>query len=110
MTKKIVFGAALVLVIAGLAAPNASALCNPPKFASTYNSATLAASYWHTSLPAGSTLVGKLWSSTGDHTGTCNTTAQIPMLYFGATPGDVGFTLAMGDPCVVGCPSGSACW
>ena len=40
MTKKIAFTVALALVLVGIAAPSASAVCNPPKFASTYNGTT----------------------------------------------------------------------
>ena len=105
MSKKILFGAALALVIVGLAAPSASAACNPPKSLSTYNSGTGAYSYWHTTLVGGQ-LVGKIWSGAVDFTGTCNDGNQT-FLYFGATPGDVGFNLSLGEACVPGCPSGS---
>jgi hypothetical protein len=106
MTKKIVFGAALALVIVGLAAPSASAACNPPKSVGTYNVATQASAYWHTTLSGGS-LVGKIWSGAVDFTGTCNNPPGPGILYFGANPGDVGVSLSLGDACVPGCPTGS---
>jgi hypothetical protein len=106
MTKKIVFGMALALVIVGLAAPSASAACNPPKSLSTYNSATGAFVYFHTTLASPTTLVGKIWDAAGDHTGTCNDGNQT-FLYFGATPGDIGVQLSLGEACVPGCPVGS---
>jgi len=108
MTKKIVFGVALALVIVGIAAPSASAACNPPKAAATYNTLTGGYSYWHSPLAAlsGAALVGKMWSGTVDFTGTCNDGTQ-QFLYFGATPGDVGLNISLGEACVPGCPSGS---
>jgi hypothetical protein len=106
MTKKIVFGAALALVIVGIASTPASALCNPPKSLSTYNSGSGAYTYWQSGFPnAGTSLVADIWSAGGNHTGTCNTFPGI--LYFGAEEGQVGINLNLGDSCVVGCPSGS---
>lgn len=105
MTKKIVFGAAIALVIVGIASTPASALCNPPKSLSTYNSGTGAYAFWDTGFPnAGTSLVAKIWSAAGDHTGSCNTVPGI--LYFGGE-GQIGINLNLGDSCVVGCPSGS---
>jgi hypothetical protein len=105
MTKRIVFGAALALVIVGLMAPNASAVCPGSKGVSTYNGATGAFSYWHTSLTGpGTTLVAKVWQPGGaDVTGTCNTTANNTnhsILYFGATVGDIGLSYDLSDACV----------
>jgi len=113
MTKKIVFGAALGLLIVGIAAPSASAACNPPKNAATYNPSPYNVAYWHTSVPvSGATLIGKVWQGGVDFTGTCNTAVQAGQtragfLYFGLTPGDIGLSLALGDACVPGtlCPS-----
>jgi len=104
MTKKIVFALALALVIVGIAAPSASASCNPPKFASTYNSLTGGFAYWHTTIVGGS-LNGRMWSGATDYTGTCNTGASF--LYFGTDPQNVGLSVSLGDPCVPGCPGGS---
>jgi hypothetical protein len=106
MTKRIVFGTAFALMIAGLAAPSASASCNPPKSVSTYNGVTGAYVYFHTTLPSPSGLVGKFWDAAGDHTGTCNDGNQT-FLYFGAIPGNFGVNLSLGNACVSGCPSGS---
>jgi hypothetical protein len=104
MTKKFLFGAAVVLAIAGLATSNVSALCNPPKFTATFNSLSGAYTYFNTTVP-NATLVGRLWSPLGDHTGTCNT--DHPFLYFGADTSLIGMSLALGEGCVVGCPAGS---
>ena len=116
MTKKIVFGAALALVIVGLMAPSASALCNPPKFVSTYNGGSGAFAYWHSTLAEtpGATLVGKLWNGSTDLTGTCNTACtgcgtNSGFLYFGSAAGDIGLNVSLGDQCQGAnvCPSGS---
>jgi hypothetical protein len=99
------------LLIVGIAAPSASAACNPPRSVSTYNPTTGQYVYWHTSFPVvGSTLVGRIWQNGLDFTGTCNDVAQagqsrIGFLYFGATAGDIGMNLTLGDACVVGCPA-----
>lgn len=106
MAKKIVFGVALALVIVGLAAPSASAACNPPKSLSTYNGVTGAYVFFHTTLPTPTTLVGKVWDASGDHTGTCNDGNQT-FLYFGG-PGDIGVNLSLGEACVPGCPTGTS--
>lgn len=106
MTKKIVLGAAVALVIVGIASTPASALCNPPKSVQTYNSQTGAYVFFNTGLPnAGTSLIGTFWSAAVNHTGTCNT-AQPGMLYFGGE-GQVGININLGDACVNGCPSGA---
>jgi len=106
MTKKIVFGAAIALVIVGIASTPASALCNPPKSLSTYNSGTGAYVFFDSGFPnAGTTLVGNVWSGAVNHTGTCNVDA--PFVYFGAGDGQVGLNFNLGASCVNGCPSGS---
>lgn len=104
MTKKIVFAVALALVIVGIAAPNASAACNPPKFASTYNAVTGAFVYFRTTLPtAGASVAGDMWSGVTNATGTCNP------FYFGVAPGDIGLSISLGDACVPSgvCPAGT---
>jgi len=105
MTKKFLFGAASALVVAGFATSNVSALCNPPKYASTFNPGTYAFTYFTTTIDNPTTLVGRVWSPVGDHTGTCNTDA--PFLYFGADPHNIGLALDTGIACIVGCPGGS---
>jgi len=106
MTKKIVLGAAIALVIVGIASTPASALCNPPKAVQTYNAGTGAYIFFNHGFPnAGTSLIGTFWSGTVNNTGTCNT-AQPGMLYFGGE-GQVGINLNLGDACVVGCPSGA---
>lgn len=111
MSKKIVIAAALALVMVGISATGASAACSPPKGTGTYNTVTGVYTYWTTTIPqAGATLVAKIWSPGGDHTGTCNTLSTSPgpgILYWGGAPGTVGMKLGLGDACVVGCPSGS---
>jgi hypothetical protein len=116
MTKKIVFGTVLALVVVGLVAPSASASCANSTSVNTYNGATGAYQYWHTSLSGpGTTLVAKLWQPGGpDVTGTCNTRnspdGDRGILYFGVTPGDVGLAVNLADSCVGGttaiCPVG----
>jgi hypothetical protein len=107
MAKRIVFGAALALVIVGLIAPSASASCPNSKSVSTYNPVTGAFNYWHTTLTGpGTTLVAKIWQPGGpDVTGTCNTTAgnaSNSILYFAVTPGDIGLNINISDACVGG--------
>jgi hypothetical protein len=106
MTKKnIVFGVALALVIAVIAAPSASAACPLPKTASTYNSGSGAFAYWHPSI-VGTSIIGKIWNGTTDYTGTCNESSDL-FMYFNAA-GDVGMQMNLGGPCVAtGCPTGS---
>lgn len=109
MTKKIVFGVALALVIVGISAPSASAACNPPKFASTYNSVAGTFAYWHTNI-VGGTLHSRMWSGAVDYTGTCDGgagTATGNVVYFALDPQNVGFSASLGDGCVPGCPGGS---
>ena len=109
MTKKIVFGVALALVIVGISAPSASAACNPPKFASTYNSVTGGFAYWHTTI-VGGTLHSRMWSGAVDYTGTCDGgagSANGNVIYFGIDPQNVGFNASLGDGCVPGCPTAS---
>lgn len=104
MTKKIVFGMALALVIAVVAVPSVSAACNPPKSASTYNGVTFVTAYWTTTLPkVGATVKGKIWSGSTDFTGTCN---DQNFMYF-TYDGGVNMSLSLGDACVPGCPTGS---
>ena len=108
MTKRIVFGAALALVIVGLMAPSASASCANSKSVSTYNALTTVYTYWQTSLQGpGTTLVAKLWQPGGpDVTGTCNVRNSADgnrgILYFGLTPGDIGLSVNLADVCVGG--------
>jgi hypothetical protein len=109
MTKKIVFVVALALVIVGIAAPSASAACNPPKFTGTYNSLTGGFAYWHTTIVGGS-LTARMWSGAIDYTGSCNGGASElsgSPLYFGLDPQNVGLHMSLGDGCVPGCPGGS---
>jgi hypothetical protein len=114
MIKKIVFGAALALVIVGLMAPSASANCAVSKSVSTYNTASGAYTYWHSTLTApGATLVAKLWQPVTpftDVTGSCNTDPGI--LYFTphfATDGAIGMSINLSNACVTGaaCANGS---
>jgi hypothetical protein len=109
MTKKTVFAAALALVIVGLVAPSASAVCPVGKAVATYNSGTGAFTYWHTTLTdPGATLVAKFWQPGGaDSTGTCNT--QPGVLYFTpdfASSGNIGISINLADACAVGCAVG----
>lgn len=112
MAKRIVFGAALALVIVGLMAPSASANCPVGKSAGTYNLLTGAYTYWHTTLTdPGATLVAKMWQpgSSLDSTGTCNSEGT-GILYFGAnfaTSGNIGLSTNLGLACAAACPSGS---
>jgi hypothetical protein len=106
MTKKIVLGAAIALVIVGIASTPASALCNPPKNLLPYNAGSARYIFWNTGLPnAGTTLIGNVWSGTVNHTGTCNADQQ-GFVYFGGE-GQIGLNFNLGDACVVGCPSGA---
>ena len=104
MKTTYILRSAVVLVAASIWVLPASGACNPPKSLSTYNFATGAYSYWHTTLYYG-TLNAKIWSGGIDHTGTCNTFNTI--LYFGAAPGNFGFNFSLGDSCVTGCPGSS---
>ena len=117
MNKSIALRVALAFVIVASMAPNASALCNPPKSVGTYNGTSGNWSYWHSTLGAlpGASLVGKLWSGATDLTGSCNTACtgcgyRSGFLYFGVVyPGDVGLNLSLGDACQGDnvCPIGS---
>jgi hypothetical protein len=110
MTKKIVFGVALTLVVVGLMAPSASAVCGNSKSVSTYNGLTGGYAYWKTTLfGPGTTLVGKMWQpgvTPVEVTGTCNQRdGSTPdgnrgILYFGITPGDIGLSVNLADACV----------
>lgn len=106
MTKKIVFGAAIALMIVGLVAPSVSASCSPDKTASTYNPGTGNFAYWK-ALPTATGLYAKIWDLTAnaDITGVCNQADGGPgILYFGATAGDIGMNISMGNGCATGCP------
>jgi hypothetical protein len=107
MTKKIVFGLAVVALATIVMAPSASAACAGPKTANTYSSSGTA--YWH--LPAGDlpgTLVGQAWqlgspaTFTSAHpTAPCNS-----MLYFS---GDANINLGADfSTCGTGCPASGA--
>jgi hypothetical protein len=104
MAKKIVFGVALALVIVGLAAPSASAACNPPKSLSTYNGVTGAYVFFQPSIANVDKAIGKIWDAGGDHTGTCNTDGTT-FLYFAGN--NIGVNLSLGEACVTGCPVGT---
>jgi len=106
MTKKFLFGAAVVLATAGLSTSNVSALCNPPKVTGTFNAITGAFTYFHTNVPDPTSVTARFWSAGGDHTGTCNADAA-GFLYFGANTGDIGMYFSFGNGCTVGCPVGS---
>jgi hypothetical protein len=110
MTKKAAFGVAVALAVATLAARSASASCNPPKRVGTYEISTGRFVYFHTTLPNfsyGDTLLGKIWSPAGDHTGTCNNGNQTFLYFTAPNSGNIGVDLSLGEACVVGCPSGS---
>jgi len=109
MTKKnIVFGVALALVIAVIAAPTASARCPLPKTASTYNSGSGAYTYWHPTIP-GTSIIGKIWSGTTDYTGTCNSPTSTDLFMYFNAAGDVGMQVDLGAACIAaaGCPTGT---
>jgi hypothetical protein len=104
MTKKIVFGVAIVAVAALVMAPSASASCPGSRTANTYSSSGTA--YWH--LPAGDvpgTLVGQAWQLGSP--GTFNSMGgPIPcqgILYFSG-PGNVNLGANFGE-CGFGCPT-----
>jgi hypothetical protein len=110
MTKRIVFGAALVLAIVAIAAPSVSANCQVSKSVSTYDPDTGLFPYWHSSLGGpGTTLVAKAWQPGGaDVSGSCNTRnspdGNAGILYFASSdPGlgsDIGVNYDLSDACV----------
>jgi len=87
MTKKIVFGAALALLVVSFVATDASAFCNPPKFVSSYNSVTGAFTYWVTTDTA---QAGPL--SMKATVGAVEVGKGCQFIYFGTTPGQVGLS------------------
>lgn len=117
MIKKVVIGAAFVLVMVGIAAPDASAVCPTPKSAGNYNTDTSTGAIWHSTLAGtpGATLVGKLWSGSTDVTGNCNTACtgcgagHTGFLYFNGS--DIGFNIQLADSCLPtaasACPIGT---
>jgi len=107
MIKRIVFGVALALVIVGVAAPDASALCNPPKFVATFNSVSGDYIYWQVDdlTNSAQTSMQSIANGGQDVGGTCN------FIYWGANPGQVGLSGDYGQACALPatrpCPSGS---
>lgn len=107
MIKRIVFGAALALVIAGISAPDASALCNPPKFVASFNSVTGEYVYWQVAdlTNSAQTSMQSIANGGQDVGGTCN------FIYWGANPGNVGLSGDYGQACALPatrpCPSGN---
>lgn len=104
--EKTVVGLALALVVVAISTSSASAMCNPGKSISTYNSATGNFAYFHSSLAEqnlGGTLFNKFWNGAVDYTGGCQ------FLDFGAGLGDIGLYGSFGDGCLPGtsCPSRS---
>ena len=108
MTKKFVFGAAVVVLAALAMAPAASASCGSVRTASTYNSGTRAYTYWHApSGDATGTLVGSVWQAGAPaafdpNSGVVPCTGSFAPLYFGS--GGIGLNLHM-ESCGNGCPA-----
>ena len=108
MTKKFVFGAAVVALAALVLAPAASATCGSIRSASTYNSGTRAYTYWHA--PSGDTtgtLVSGVWQAGAPaafdpNSGLVPCTGPLAPLYFGS--GGIGVNLHM-ESCGNGCPA-----
>lgn len=110
MTKKIVFGVAVVAFAALTMAPTASATCAGVRTASTYNSGTQGYLFWSPVAgdpigPGGPALVGNVWQAGAPANylpfvgiAACNN----DFLYFGAT--GVGLNLHM-ESCGQGCPA-----
>ena len=113
MTKKIVFGVAVMAFAALVMAPAASAACGSIRSASTYNAITGKSVYWQlVGGDAQGTAVGQTWELGNPKqfsTGNCNAIAvgnPTPgFLYFGTggNPG-IGLNLRM-ESCGSGCPS-----
>jgi hypothetical protein len=110
MTKKIVFGVAVVAVAALVMAPSASASCPGSRTANTYSSSGTA--YWH--LPAGDVpnsgpggLVGQAWQlgSPGTFNSMGGPIPCVGILYFSA--GGVNLGANFGE-CGFGCPTQGA--
>jgi len=101
MTKKIVFGVAVVALAVLVMAPSASAACGSTRSASTYNGTTGAFNYWHApSGDATGTLAGQTWqlgAPASWNTGNC-----VDFLYFGL--GGIGLNLNLAG-CGAGCPA-----
>jgi hypothetical protein len=107
--RKTIFGLSLAVLAVSMATSVASANCNPPKYASTYNAWTGAYTFWVSTLPSGSGIRpwGTIWTGGTDHTGTCNDFNQNFLSTKTPIPGGIGLDLWLGEQCVVGCPSGS---
>ena len=112
MTKKFVFGAAVVALAALVMAPAASAACGSVRTASTYNSGTAASQYWQSVAGDGGnvgTLVGNVWqagapAAYNPNTGAVPCTGALDPLYFGNPATGIGLNLHM-EQCGSGCPA-----
>src|SRR4030095_4649358 len=103
MTKKIVFGVAVVAVAALVMAPSASASCPGSRTANTYSSSGTA--YWH--LPVGDvpgTLFGQAWQlgSPGTFNSTGGPMPCVGILYFSGENVNLGANFG---ECGFGCPT-----
>jgi len=108
MTKKIVFGVAVVAFATFVMTPSASANCAGPKTVNTYSSS--GTSYWH--LPSGDlpgVLVSQAWQlgapATFNSAGGGTTPACNAMAYFSGPSINIGGDLST---CGTGCPSSGA--
>jgi len=106
MTKKIVFGVAVVAFATIVMAPSASAACAGPRTANTYSSS--GTSYWH--LPAGDvpgTLVGQAWQlgNPGQFNSAGSAIPCVGILYFSGPNINLGADFST---CGAGCPTSGA--
>jgi hypothetical protein len=106
MTKKIIFGVAVVALAVALVAPAANAACLGIRSAATYS--TAATSYWISPFPQGGNLVGRSWQL-GTGTASWDSSGGIVpcqgFLYFSA--GGINLNLDLGS-CGAGCPANNS--
>jgi hypothetical protein len=103
MTKKIVFGALIVALVAFVAVPSASAACIPDKTAQTFG--TTSTAYWH-QVTATGTLDFQAWQlgapGTFSSTGCLNDNITGPL--FEDVGGALSYSFHLGS-CGAGCPA-----